>query len=104
MTTSIRVSNRTTSAVHRTVEWIGDPQWPGIPPVGAVWFHCGEWAGEHVANVHWAAPPPKDTGATVHIEILVGGQPDELEELFEHLVQEHGFVMWGNPRSRLVAK
>jgi hypothetical protein len=76
--------------VARYVRWVGEVAWPSVPPVGAIWVHCGGFGGEQVHQVFYCGPGDDGEGspgwASVQVEIRT------TDEVVQHLVERHGFV------------
>jgi hypothetical protein len=43
------------SATEAYADWVGEMDWPSVPPAGADWVHCGGWAVETLTKVYWRA-------------------------------------------------
>jgi hypothetical protein len=65
--------------------WQGELGWPSVPPVGATWFHCGDWAGETISRVGFSGPEEHATN-DVSIEVKAGA------DVITHLIADHGFT------------
>jgi hypothetical protein len=68
---------------QRFAEWVGDPGWLSVPPIGGYWAHCDEWTGETFTRVWWNGPGV-GPAHTVEVEVST--------DVFDHLVAVHGFL------------
>jgi hypothetical protein len=74
----------------RYVRWVGEVGWPSVPPEGANWVHCGDWAAEQVGQVFYCGPGDDNEGAEGWAPVQV--EVRTTDDVVQHLVDAHGFV------------